>query len=231
MRRLFAVVRRRRRRVVVVAAAAAAALKSRCAGLVNAALWRERYTFATSPLTPAGSYYERVLRVVGVWPLVSSLLLAYRGLERDDVRAHALHRAIFDEAVPPPNRGSSSLRCDRATAASADQGSVFLSKQRVFLNETSDFSATLELYEVYTGMHCARDEISYTFELPPGSAVHALYLGETGSRKRRVAGTVEPNVVARTAYNREVERRVDPALIGTRAVVAASAPHFDWRFG
>ncbi len=160
--------------------------------LTDAMEWRQRFTFATSFETRAASGVEHVLRKAPlVWRFVAiGLLGAFDGHPDADDRAAALWRTFFGE---PPH------------SEAVDSCAVDVLSETLSLFE-STHSATLKT-ELGIASFCRwNDELLITFRVPDGALVSGLEL----NGRAALAGASD---IAAAAYEDEIVRRVDPALI------------------
>lgn len=144
----------------------------------------------------------------------------YAGRIDDNRRASRLYEAIFDAPVQEAEREA----VKRALEATWNRSSVeaglldvnsekvLIDEQRITYEDLGDY-ATVEIEEVYSNTTFTRQEIYYYFSLPEDAAITGLWLGLGPDRARHDAHILAPRGAAQAIYEREVQRRIDPALL------------------
>lgn len=152
--------------------------------------------------------------------LVAPFLYQGSSLAADQSRAESLYESFFDAPIQKAERetilAALSATYDRdqrqAGLLNIGQRKVHLQKQELRVQEHPGF-ASIELHEVYENQTVEQQEIFYYFSLPESAVITGLWLGDTDDRARRFVGNVAPRGAAQRVYNREVQRRADPALL------------------
>ena len=199
------------------------------ADLLDAYLWRYRY------VTPAGesraivSLYEETMPgfLKGAFPdiqrafddLVSPFL--YDGARGDEERAQAHYASFFDESIQRGARSTIKTAIEAtfervdvaANLLDVGERAVHVVSQTITVDE-DDFAADIEVFDVYENKTNIDVEILYYFSLPDTAVLTGLWLNERAPNKADAFRfRVSPRGAAQRVYEREVRRRVDPALL------------------
>ena len=198
-------------------------------GLLNAYLAPYRYLSATG----SNDHIRKLFHEGGYLPagaaealqqtynlLVAPFLYQGPSLHADQGRAEQLYESFFDAPIQKAEREtilrSLAATYDRdqrqAGLLNIGQRKVHLQRQELAVHEHGDF-ASIELHEVYENQTVEQQEIFYYFSLPESAVITGLWLGDTDDRSKRFAPNVAPRGAAQRVYNREVQRRADPALL------------------
>jgi putative PEP-CTERM system integral membrane protein len=199
------------------------------AGLVNAYLGPYRYLGARGAPGDLASLYhqevglpyevaESVQRAFAT--LAAPVLYDGESLYEDEARAEGLYRDFFD--APIQKRESEAvLRALTTTYSHADreaglldrgQRRVLLARQEVTITRQGP-AAEVEIHDRWENQTFDQQEVVLTFDLPEEAAVTGLWLGESDDRAARFEARVSPRGAAQKVYRREVQGRVDPALL------------------
>jgi putative PEP-CTERM system integral membrane protein len=196
-------------------------------GLLNAYLSQYRYLESSDRKTGLAYFYQSVFKldepnVQAVDNLYKSLFkpFLYQGKSTDSATANKLYAEFFDtpiiraekaeisEAVGATfNRGEA-----KAGLLDINQKKVWLQKQEVKVKPQNDW-ANVEIHEVYENKTFSQQEVVYSFSLPESAAITGVWLGNNGDRSQAFPFTVSPRGAAQKVYTREVNRRIDPALL------------------
>ncbi|MFB2934546.1 TIGR02921 family PEP-CTERM protein [Aerosakkonemataceae cyanobacterium BLCC-F154] len=144
----------------------------------------------------------------------------YKGADYDREKAAGLYAQFFDTPIIRAERPAiekalqSTFMRNEAKAGLLDinKQRVLLAQQQITVKPQGDW-ADIEIYEVYQNQTYSQEEILYYFSLPETAVVTGVWLGENGDRSQSFPFTVSPRGAAQEVYNREVARRVDPALL------------------
>lgn len=144
----------------------------------------------------------------------------YKGADYDREKAAGLYAQFFDTPIIRAERPAiekalqSTFMRNEAKAGLLDinKQRVLLAQQQITVKPQGDW-ADIEIYEVYQNQTFSQEEILYYFSLPETAVVTGVWLGENGDRSKSFPFTVSPRGAAQEVYNREVARRVDPALL------------------
>ncbi|MEM6730616.1 MAG: TIGR02921 family PEP-CTERM protein [Myxococcota bacterium] len=148
-------------------------------------------------------------------------LWLYPGDMREDARrARAVYAEFFDADIERGEHDaiararSATFDRDQAAASLADiDARTVRVAERKHTTSIHGAWAELELYERYVNVTDEQQEVVYSFSLPEGAAVTGLWLGETSDKASAFRFEIAPRGAARRVYEREVQRRVDPALL------------------
>jgi putative PEP-CTERM system integral membrane protein len=194
-------------------------------GLLNAYLADYRYLRYSDDLTVFDAYRwlhlpEPIAQgIQNTYNLVMQPF-TYQGNREDRQIAANLYAQFFDT---PITRGEQNTirhavesNFDRSEAnaglLSIDAKRVLLAQQQVTVSPHGDW-ADVELHETYKNQTLDSQEVFYYFSLPESAAVTGLWLGETDDRTRRFPFQIATRGAAQKVYKKEVQRRVDPALL------------------
>lgn len=165
----------------------------------------------------------------------------YSGKEGDNRSAGRLYQEIFDAPLQKAERVKikkalqATWNRDEAEAGLLDINSrkVRVSEQHIAITEHATH-ASVEIEEVYENQTDEQQEIYYYFSLPEDAAVTGLWLGFGEDRSKHDKFVVAPRGAAQEVYEREVQRRIDPALleqVGPRQYRLRAFPVPPKRFG
>jgi putative PEP-CTERM system integral membrane protein len=144
----------------------------------------------------------------------------YGGTAEDRAKAEKLYAEFFDAPIIRKEQSiiqkavTSTFNRGEAKAGLLDvnQKRVRLAQQDITIKPKGDW-ADVELHEVYENQTFNPEEILYYFSLPESSVVTGLWLGETANRASSFPFQISTRGAAQQVYNKEVSRRVDPALL------------------
>jgi putative PEP-CTERM system integral membrane protein len=195
--------------------------------LVNAYLFRYRYLQTRGSTDGIARMYQSELNfpadaanvVQSLHHLILTPLL-YAGKSNDDKSAGKLYQEIFDIPIQDAER-TSIKKALQATwnRDEAEAGLLDINSKKVFIREqhitVEDFEthASIEIEEIYENQTAEQQEIYYYFSLPEDAAITGLWLGFGADRSKHDKFVVAPRGAAQEIYEREVQRRVDPALL------------------
>lgn len=195
--------------------------------LLNGYLFRYRYLQTHDSTDGVARLYRKQLKapdaIADAAQALHRLMLApvlYSGKGNDNVSAGRLYQEIFDASIQDAERTriSRALQAtwnrDEAEAGLLDIDSkkVHISEQHIVIREFATH-ASVEVEEVYENRTGAQQEVYYYFSLPEDAAVTGLWLGFGEDRSKHDEFVVAPRGAAQEVYEREVQRRVDPALL------------------
>lgn len=212
------------------------------AGLLNAYLAPQRYVSAVGEVRHVSDMYEwglglereTAVRVQNAYEVVARPILYQpvnpdrsaqwnwqnQALRREPQEAAVLYAQFFDEPITEGEKETvvraarSTWSIDQARAAwqAVDDREIWLARQEVTISEHSDW-ADVELYEVYQNQTTQRQEVVYYFSLPESAVITGVWLGNSDDRNNRFTYRVAPRGAAQETYQRQVQRRIDPALV------------------
>lgn len=167
--------------------------------------------------------------------------ILYSGREGDNRSAGRLYQEVFDTPIQKAERVKikralqATWNRDEAEAGLLDINSrkVRVSEQHIAIKEFATH-ASVEIEEVYENQTGEQQEIYYYFSLPEDAAVTGLWLGFGEDRSKHDKFVVAPRGAAQEVYEREVQRRIDPALleqVGPRQYRLRAFPVPPKRFG
>jgi putative PEP-CTERM system integral membrane protein len=210
------------------------------AGLLNAYLAPRRYVSAEGGIAYLDSIYryefglndEQIVGLRSAYELFARPLL-YKPVNTPDgenfenhpfvvepVQAAKLYHEFFDQPIEEGERAAveqaarSTWSFDQAQRAwqEVSNREIHLLRQELNITEQGDW-AEMELYEVYQNQTGQRQEVIYYFNLPESAVITGLWLGNSPDRVQRFAYRISPRGAAQQAYQNEVRRNVDPALV------------------
>lgn len=139
-----------------------------------------------------------------------------------DVRTASEHYArVFDGDIRRQERDAliasarSTWNWQQAAADIFDIGEqkVWLARQDITAAPQPGGFTTVTVHDVYQNRTFTDAEIVYHFSLPEGAAITGLALNDREDRSTAFTQVVAPRGAAQEVYEREVRRRVDPALL------------------
>lgn len=141
-------------------------------------------------------------------------------LPKDAKTATDLYAEVFDAPMDLAERdvllrsASYTWSWEDVEAGLLDIGErkVRLAAQQLTVDRAGDL-ATVLIHDEWRNQTWGQEEIRLSFELPESAAVTGLWLGHTDDRSKAFAYVVAPRGAAQEVYEREVKRRVDPALL------------------
>ncbi|MCP3143208.1 TIGR02921 family PEP-CTERM protein [Pyxidicoccus xibeiensis] len=198
-------------------------------GLVRAYLGSYQYALNSSDEHVAEMYRDRdgfameleTARVIQGWFREVASPFVYKGdFQEDHPRAATHYEQLFDQPIQKAERArirhalTSNLRRDEVSAGllNINEERAEVVQQSLQVTEHGDL-AELELHEVYENLTTDLQEIYFAFSLPPQAALTGLWLGTSEDREQRDVYRVAPRGAAQRAYQAEVARRIDPALL------------------
>lgn len=198
-------------------------------GLLNAYLSPYRYLSTEAESTDIQYRFMKELKLSSTSAskiqslynlLISPFLYQGNSMENDIASAQKLYQNFFDqpiqkaEATEIKKAIESTWDRDQISAGllNIEDKKVYLQKQDCHISEAGSI-AEIEIHEVYQNKTGNQQEIFYYFTLPETAVITGLWLGDTENRNNRFEFAVAPRGAAQEVYNREVQRRVDPALL------------------
>ncbi len=144
----------------------------------------------------------------------------YQGNRIDREEAAKLYAEFFDMPILRGERDTirhaveSNFNRSTVNAGllSIDAKRVLLARQQVKISPHGDW-ADVELHEIYANQTLNQEEIFYYFSLPESATVTGVWLGESDDRSLSYPFQISPRGAAQKVYKKEVQRRVDPALL------------------
>jgi putative PEP-CTERM system integral membrane protein len=210
------------------------------AGLLNAYLAPRRYISSVGGVAHIDSMYqyqlglnpEQIAVVRQAYELFARPLLyqpvnpqpagdfGNPPLFTEPVEAARLYRQFFDQPIDEGEREAveraarSTWSMDQAQRAwqEVSDREIRLIRQELTVVEQGDW-AEMELYEVYQNQTSQRQEVIYYFSLPESAVITGVWLGNSSNRAERFEYRISPRGAAQQAYQNEVRRNVDPALV------------------
>lgn len=216
--------------------------------LVKGYLFRYRYLQTRDSTDGVARLYRNQLKAPTVIADAAQSLhrfiltpILYSGKEGDNRSAGRLYQEVFDTPIQKaePVKIKRALQAtwnrDEAEAGLLDINSrkVRVSEQHIAIKEFTTH-ASVEIEEVYENQTGEQQEIYYYFSLPEDAAVTGLWLGFGEDRSKHDKFVVAPRGAAQEVYEREVQRRIDPALleqVGPRQYRLRAFPVPPKRFG
>lgn len=173
-------------------------------------LFRECFGVESGTAETVQDWYRRV----------ASPFIYEGSFHEDHAQAARAYEQLFDKPIQKAERERvrqallANLRRDEVGAGllNIDEERAEVVQQSLQVTEHGDL-AELELHEVYENLTTDPQEVYFAFSLPPQAALTGLWLGMSADRGKRDAYRVAPRGAAQRAYQAEVRRSIDPALL------------------
>jgi len=198
-------------------------------GLMNAYLSRHRYLSSTETASVLTSLYSEIFSVdksVAKYPqqLLNFLFkpVLYDGHNTDDMeRAGLLYEQHFDEPIQKAELDeiSRALKANSVSGWGNAAGLLDVSQETVYLErQTIDVKveqqlATIRVSQKLVNKVRRQREAVMHFSLPEYAVVTGVWLSNDENNLGKFEALVASRGAAQVVYNREVSRRIDPALL------------------
>lgn len=199
------------------------------AGLINAYLSPFRYLSTESKSRSIGKSYRKLLdwspsQAEKVQQLFNFLIrpMLYQGKSFSERKKAAdLYQQFFDTSIEKGEQEQilKSIPLDwfsrgnrPASLLSRNQKRVFLQKQQIDFRVEKGIG-NLTLKQALKNLTYRNQEVVLQFRLPEDAVITGLWLSNEEDKPKQFAYVVSPRGAAQKVYNRQIRKRVDPALL------------------